>query len=46
MYGGGSSGGLINIVTKKAKKKTSFPAIRWKTGFNSGKDHDENIAAQ
>lgn len=24
MYGGGSSGGLINIVTKKAKKKNRF----------------------
>ncbi len=24
MYGGGSSGGLINIVTKKAKKKNKF----------------------
>jgi iron complex outermembrane recepter protein len=46
LYGGGSTGGLINIVTKKgqAEKQVELQ-IGGKTGFNSHNDHDENIGA-
>jgi iron complex outermembrane receptor protein len=46
LYGGGSTGGLINIVTKKGQ---SEPQMEFesgvKSGFNSSKDHDERIAS-
>ncbi|MDV5226533.1 TonB-dependent siderophore receptor [Providencia rettgeri] len=46
LYGGGSSGGLINIVTKKGQEEKQVDLqIGGKTGFNNGKDHDENVAA-
>ncbi|EJD6041771.1 TonB-dependent siderophore receptor [Providencia rettgeri] len=46
MYGGGSSGGLINIVTKKGQEEKQVSLqLGGKTGFNNGKDHDENVAA-
>lgn len=46
LYGGGSTGGLINIVTKKGQKEKQVELqIGGKTGFNSSKDHDENVAA-
>lgn len=46
LYGGGSTGGLINIVTKKgqAEKQVELQ-LGGKTGFSSHNDHDENIAA-
>lgn len=46
LYGGGSTGGLINIVTKKgqADKQVEFQTGA-KSGFNSHNDHDENVAA-
>ncbi|RYC47336.1 TonB-dependent receptor [Pectobacterium zantedeschiae] len=46
LYGGGSTGGLINIVTKKGQPEieTEFEAGT-KSGFNSNKDHDERIAS-
>lgn len=45
LYGGGSTGGLINIVTKKGQPETimEFEAGT-KSGFSSSKDHDERIA--
>ncbi len=46
LYGGGSTGGLINIVTKKGQPGTQFEfETGTKTGFNSSKDHDERVAA-
>lgn len=46
LYGGGSSGGLINIVTKKGQEEKQVDLqIGGKTGFSNGKDHDENVAA-
>lgn len=46
LYGGGSTGGLINIVTKKGQEgKQVELQIGGKTGFNSHNDHDENISA-
>ncbi|MER0126382.1 TonB-dependent siderophore receptor [Franconibacter daqui] len=46
LYGGGSTGGLINIVTKKGQpeKQVEF-TVGGKSGFNSHNDHDENVAA-
>lgn len=45
LYGGGSTGGLINIVTKKGQPGTQFEfETGTKTGFNSSKDHDERVA--
>ncbi len=46
LYGGGSTGGLINIVTKKgqADREVEFQTGA-KSGFNSHNDHDENVAA-
>lgn len=46
LYGGGSTGGLINIVTKKGQPETllEFEAGT-KSGFHSSKDHDERIAS-
>lgn len=46
LYGGGSTGGLINIVTKKGQPETQVEfESGLKSGFNSSKDHDERIAA-
>jgi len=46
LYGGGSTGGLINIVTKKGQAGTEVELqTGTKSGFNSHNDHDENIAA-
>ncbi|MGP2460991.1 TonB-dependent siderophore receptor [Pantoea ananatis] len=45
LYGGGSTGGLINIVTKKGQPGTQFEfETGTKTGFNNSKDHDERVA--
>ncbi|WP_058911390.1 ferric aerobactin receptor IutA [Entomohabitans teleogrylli] len=46
LYGGGSTGGLINIVTKKGQPETQLEFETGLTsGFNSSKDHDERVAA-
>ncbi|CNL54989.1 putative ferric siderophore receptor [Yersinia aldovae] len=46
LYGGGSTGGLINIVTKKGQEEKQVELqLGGKTGFNSHNDHDENAAA-
>lgn len=46
LYGGGSTGGLINIVTKKGQPDTQVEfEAGTKSGFNSSKDHDERVAA-
>ncbi len=46
LYGGGSTGGLINIVTKKGQPGTQAELQTGvKSGFNSHNDHDENVAA-
>ena len=46
LYGGGSSGGLINIVTKKGQEEKQVEVqIGGKSGFRNGSDHDENVAA-
>ncbi len=46
LYGGGSTGGLINIVTKKGQPETDVEfQTGMKSGFNSHNDHDENVAA-
>jgi len=46
LYGGGSTGGLINIVTKKGQPETQVEfEAGTKSGFSSSKDHDEKIAS-
>ncbi|MBC3382163.1 TonB-dependent siderophore receptor [Serratia fonticola] len=46
LYGGGSTGGLVNIVTKKGQEEKQVELqLGGKTGFNSSSDHDENVAA-
>lgn len=46
LYGGGSTGGLINIVTKKGQAENQLEfETGLKTGFKSGKDHDDRVAA-
>lgn len=46
LYGGGSTGGLINIVTKKGQPETEVEfQTGTKSGFNSHNDHDDNVAA-
>lgn len=46
LYGGGSTGGLINIVTKKGQPETEVEfQTGVKSGFNSHNDNDENVAA-
>ncbi|HAZ53862.1 MAG TPA: TonB-dependent siderophore receptor, partial [Franconibacter helveticus] len=46
LYGGGSTGGLINIVTKKGQPEPQVElTVGGKSGFNSHNDHDENVAA-
>lgn len=45
LYGGGSTGGLINIVTKKGQPDTAMEfEAGAKSGFNSSSDHDERVA--
>ncbi|PHM48026.1 TonB-dependent siderophore receptor [Xenorhabdus miraniensis] len=46
LYGGGSTGGLINIVTKKGRQGKQIELqLGGKSGFINHKDHDENVAA-
>ena len=46
LYGGGSTGGLVNIVTKKGQPETEIEfQTGAKSGFNSHNDHDENVSA-
>lgn len=46
LYGGGSSGGLINIVTKKGQEEKQLEfQLGGKSGFNNRNDRDENISA-
>lgn len=46
LYGGGSTGGLINIVTKKGQPDTRVEfETGLKSGFHSHRDHDERIAS-
>lgn len=46
LYGGGSTGGLVNIVTKKGQEEKQVELqLGGKTGFNSSSDHDENVSA-
>ena len=46
LYGGGSTGGLINIVTKKGQAENQLEfETGLKTGFRNGKDHDDRVAA-
>ena len=46
LYGGGSTGGLINIVTKKGQPgRQAELQTGVKSGFNSHNDRDENVAA-
>lgn len=45
LYGGGSTGGLINIVTKKGQADPQVDLeLGSKTGFNKSNDHDERLA--
>lgn len=42
LYGGGSTGGLINIVTKKGQQERQVDLeLGGKTGFANSNDHDE-----
>ncbi|MEB7541891.1 TonB-dependent siderophore receptor [Enterobacter huaxiensis] len=46
LYGGGSTGGLINIVTKKGQPEAQVDLeLGSKTGFNNSNDRDERVAA-
>ncbi|HDS7114867.1 TPA: TonB-dependent siderophore receptor [Klebsiella aerogenes] len=46
LYGGGSTGGLINIVTKKGQQERQVDLeLGGKTGFANSNDHDERVAA-
>lgn len=46
LYGGGSTGGLINIVTKKGQPGTQVELdTGLKSGFNSHRDRDGRIAS-
>ncbi len=46
LYGGGSTGGLINIVTKKGQQERQVDLeVGGKTGFANSNDHDERVAA-
>ncbi|VFS19567.1 TonB-dependent siderophore receptor [Enterobacter cancerogenus] len=45
LYGGGSTGGLINIVTKKGQPENQVDLeLGGKTGFNNSNDRDERVA--
>ncbi len=46
LYGGGSTGGLINIVTKKGQQDRQVDIeVGSKSGFANSNDHDERVAA-
>nr|WP_113865015.1 TonB-dependent siderophore receptor [Brenneria salicis]NMN90574.1 iron complex outermembrane receptor protein [Brenneria salicis ATCC 15712 = DSM 30166]RBP66935.1 iron complex outermembrane receptor protein [Brenneria salicis ATCC 15712 = DSM 30166]RLM32220.1 ligand-gated channel protein [Brenneria salicis ATCC 15712 = DSM 30166] len=46
LYGGGSTGGLINLVTKKGQADRQVELeLGSKTGFRSKRDHDDRVAA-
>lgn len=46
LYGGGSTGGLINVVTKKGQPESQVDLeLGSKSGFNNSNDHDERVAA-
>ncbi|WP_319930750.1 TonB-dependent siderophore receptor [Xenorhabdus santafensis] len=46
LYGGGSTGGLINIVTKKGQQEKQVDLqLGGKSGLISRQDHDEKVAA-
>ncbi|MFE8117782.1 TonB-dependent siderophore receptor [Brenneria goodwinii] len=46
LYGGGSTGGLINFVTKKGQQERQVEVeLGGKTGFGGSKDRDERVAA-
>ncbi|ROP62606.1 iron complex outermembrane receptor protein [Enterobacter sp. BIGb0383] len=46
LYGGGSTGGLINIVTKKGQPETQVELETGiKSGFNSHRDRDGRVAS-
>ena len=46
LYGGGSTGGLINIVTKKGQQERQVDLeLGGKSGFANSNDHDERVAA-
>lgn len=46
LYGGGSTGGLINIVTKKGQQARQVDLeLGGKSGFANSNDHDERVAA-
>ena len=46
LYGGGSTGGLINIVTKKGQPDTQVELETGiKSGFNSHRDRDSRVAS-
>lgn len=46
LYGGGSTGGLINIVTKKGQPEKQVEVeVGGKSGFQKHDDHDERVAA-
>lgn len=46
LYGGGSTGGLINIVTKKGQPEREVELeLGAKSGFNNSNDRDERVAA-
>ncbi|RLM28154.1 ligand-gated channel protein [Brenneria alni] len=46
LYGGGSTGGLINFVTKKGQTDRQVELeLGSKTGFGSSRDHDDRVAA-
>ena len=43
LYGGGSTGGLINIVTKKGQQERQVDLeLGGKTGFANSNDHEMN----
>lgn len=46
LYGGGSTGGLINIVTKKGQQERQVDLeLGGKSGFANSNDRDERVAA-
>lgn len=46
LFGGGSTGGLVNIVTKKGSPETQVELeVGGKSGFQNHDDHDERVAA-
>lgn len=46
LYGGGSTGGLINLVTKKGQADRQVELeLGSKSGFGGNRDHDDRVAA-